>query len=580
MIRFLLFLVFFHMVASMACAESLRMEIDGVDKELKTILATGLVLPPGIVKNDQVNQNWLNRYQQRLPQKVKDILEPYGYFYPQINSSVSRHAEEFVLTIAVAAGEPLRVTSLDVKLSGPGETDSGLQQAVSAFPLRVGDILLQRSYEQGKSSLQQEALDRGFLDADYSAHEIRVSLEKRTAAIVLTLNTGARYRFGETRFSGEESYPDKFLRRFLSYKQGEKFSYRLLNQSQLNFINADLFKTAAVRPLLGEKKDQAVPVLVELDPMPRHQLRPGIGYGTDTGGRLSLRYRNLNLLHRGHEFKGNILLAERQQSLLSTYIIPDPRRIDSQLLLHAGINREDTDSYLSRELFGEIEYQRALSKRLSGSLFLRYSSEFSRISGEEDGSELLLPGIRLAWTAVDDPLRGRRGFQAKLTLQGSHQSAVSDTSLVQLIGQVTGLQPLSENFSLLVRLQGGTTWLDDPFDTLPASLRFFAGGDKTVRGYAYQSLGPKDEDGNVVGGQHMLAASMELERRFFKDYGVAVFYDIGNAFNSFNDYELKQGAGIGLRYYTRIGALRLDLARQIGEPKNKYRVHFSVGIGW
>ena len=119
MIRFLLFLVFFHMVASVACAESLRMEIDGVDKELKSILATGLVLPPGIVKNDQVNQNWLNRYQQRLPQKVKDILEPYGYFYPQINSSVSRHAEEFVLTIAVAAGEPLRVTSLDVKLSGP-----------------------------------------------------------------------------------------------------------------------------------------------------------------------------------------------------------------------------------------------------------------------------------------------------------------------------------------------------------------------------------------------------------------------------------------------------------------------------
>jgi translocation and assembly module TamA len=113
---------------------------------------------------------------------------------------------------------------------------------------------------------------------------------------------------------------------------------------------------------------------------------------------------------------------------------------------------------------------------------------------------------------------------------------------------------------------------------LPASLRFFAGGDRSVRGYSYQSLGPKDSTGKVIGGKNLFVGSLEIERPVLKDWGVALFYDAGNAFNSLSEVNLFQGAGIGLRYYSPVGTLRLDLARQIGVDNPKFRIHFTVGF--
>ena len=126
--------------------------------------------------------------------------------------------------------------------------------------------------------------------------------------------------------------------------------------------------------------------------------------------------------------------------------------------------------------------------------------------------------------------------------------------------------------------QGGITLLSDPLSDLPPSLRFFAGGDQSVRGYAYQSLGPRDATGQVVGGKHLLVGSVELERALFKDWGVSTFYDAGNAFDSFTEVSLLQGAGVGLHYYTPVGALNLSLARQIGVDDPGFRIHFTVGF--
>jgi translocation and assembly module TamA len=138
--------------------------------------------------------------------------------------------------------------------------------------------------------------------------------------------------------------------------------------------------------------------------------------------------------------------------------------------------------------------------------------------------------------------------------------------------------PLPWRLSIQSRLKTGFTLQQGSFEELPASIRFFAGGDRSVRGYAYQSLGPKDSSGDVIGGKNILVASLELDRAILSDWGVAAFFDIGNAFNSFDSITLFKGAGVGVRYYTKIGALRLDLARQIGIPNPGFRVHFTVGF--
>ncbi|MEE4254661.1 MAG: BamA/TamA family outer membrane protein, partial [Desulfuromusa sp.] len=552
--RFYLILFCFLLSPFPCAADSLHLNIRGVDDELLKILETALILPASLTSGDELNKRWLRRYQRQLPERVSTILEPYGYFDSQISSQVKNiEPGKYQLDIEIGLAEPLRVTSLELNLTGPGSDLPELQQLLAEFPLHIGDILRQDLYEQGKTALRQGAINQGYLDADFPQHQILVNRGKRQVDINLQLDSGARFRFGKTSFSGRGSYPEYFLRRYLSYKEGEYFSHRQLGQTQLNLLNADLFRNVSVHPLTRQDNEILVPVQVDLEPMPRHQLRPGIGYGTDTGARISLNYRNLNLLQRGHELQGKLLLAEKKQSIVSTYIIPDPNRLDSQILLRVGFDREDTDSYLSRELFSEGEYQRSFHKSLTGSLFVRLSQEHSQISGESNRSQMLLSGLRIGWKQVDDPLNPRRGIQTNLELQGSHDALLSDTSLLQLSGQATALRPLPHQLSLLLRLRGGTTWHNDPFNELPTSLRYFAGGDHSVRGYSYQSLGPSDDQGQIIGGKHLLVANIELEKHLNPNWGVAVFYDVGNAFDSFSTYKLKQGAGIGVSRYTRIG---------------------------
>lgn len=562
-------------------AESLRLEIRGVSGELSNILETALVLPTALSEGGRLNRPWLKRYQRQLPELVNSTLEPYGYFFSRTDSRViEESAGVYRLQVDVVPGEPLRVTSLDLQLTGPGAEQPALQRLRQSFPLQVGSVLRQDHYEQGKTALLQGALSLGYLDAIYVRHQLLVNRGRRQVAIILQLDSGVRYRFGKTVFAGRGSYPAAFLRRYLSYRAGDYFAQSRLGQTQHNLLNADLFRSVNIHPMREQRRDGQIPIRIDLHPAPRHRLRPGIGYGTDTGARVSLRYRNLNLWQRGHELQGELLLAELKQSLLATYIIPDAKRLDSRTLLRVGVDREETDSYLSRKLFSEGEYQRSFGGGLIGSLFVRLSQEYSLVSNEETRAQMLLPGLRLTWRRVDDPLIPHRGIQTSLELKGGEKQLFSDTSLLQLSGQATGLLPLPQRFSLLLRLQGGTTWHNDPLRELPASLRFFAGGDRSVRGYRYQSLGPRNDQGEVVGGKHLLVANLELEKRLTPDWGVAVFYDIGNAFDSFAEYELEQGAGIGIRRYTRIGPVRLDLARQLGNSKNRYRLHLSVGFGW
>jgi translocation and assembly module TamA len=127
-------------------------------------------------------------------------------------------------------------------------------------------------------------------------------------------------------------------------------------------------------------------------------------------------------------------------------------------------------------------------------------------------------------------------------------------------------------------MQAGATWQGDSSKDLPITLRFFAGGDNSVRGYRYQSLGPRSDEGDIVGGKNLLIGNFELERAIGKNWGVAAFYDAGNAFNNFSSIDPAQGAGLGCRYYTPVGPVKLDLAREINVASPGYRIHFSIGL--
>ena len=576
----LLFL--FLLSATVRAAEPLEIDVSGVSgEEALANVHAALVLPPGLVEQGQVEPLWLERFEEQIPKRVRQALEPFGYYEAEVSIQRQMTAPgRYHLDVTVLPGEPVRLTSLQVRLSGPGESEPRLQKLVTDFPLHVGEVLRQDLYDQGKGTIKARVLDRGYLDADFKVHQIRLHQQERRAEIDLELATGERYLFGKASIQGGDVYPAPFLRRYLSFSEGEVFSYPRLGQTQLNFLGSDRFRDVIITPQKNQSEEFRVPIEIKLVPAARRRLRPGVGYGTDTGARTSLNYRDLNVLRRGHEFAADLSIAERKQSLTASYIVPGLKNLDSQTALRSGFLREELESYETRSLFAEIEEQRGFSGGRIGSVYLRLLQEDYIVGEQDDRSRMIIPGIRFRHNLYADPIRPKKGFRYSLEVRGGHQSLGSDTGLLQFLASGNTIIPLPWQLKLLLRAEGGTTLKNEPLAEIPASLRFFAGGDQSVRGYAYQSLGPTDVDGEVVGGEHLAVGSVELEIPLGEDWGVATFFDLGNAFNVLTDIEWAGGAGIGVRRYTVIGPVKIDIARQVGVADPSYRLHLSVGFGW
>jgi len=560
-------------------AEPVEVIVEGLEgEELKNVRAA-VALPPGLVQEGRVDRLWLDRFERQVPERVRRALEPFGYYNPEVKTSLETpEGALFRLHVKVETGGPVRITSAKVEIRGPGAQEKKLKDLLKAFPLKEGDILRQDKYEGAKGALKARALDLGYLDADFSVYVIRVSQADAKASIELVLETGSLYRFGEVTFISASIYPESFLRRYLDFKSGEVFSYSKISQTQLNLINSDRFQQVTVEAKKEESQDFRVPVRVTLTPSQPKRLRFGIGYETDIGAKLSTRYQDVNFNRWGHELDAELSLAQRLQGLVTRYVLPSRKDLDSNTSLRLGLQREDTETYDSRSLYLEPGYVHSFGRGMLGSVYVQGRLEDFTI-GEEDGrSRLLMPGLRFSRRRYNDLIRPTKGYRFALETRGAAQIFGSDTNFLQFLVNGDGLIPLPGRFSLLMRIEGGTT-LADSLEDLPPSVRFFAGGDRSVRGYAYQSLGPKDANGDVTGGKHLLVGSIELEKVIAKIFGVAAFYDVGNAFNRFDHMDLQQGVGVGIRIYTPVGPIRLDLARQVGVKDPGFRIHFTVGFG-
>lgn len=564
---------------SVLAAEPVEIVVEGVGGDALKNVQEALALPAGLVRDGKVDELWLEHFARQAGEKVHTSLEPFGYYSAKVTTAIEiAGPDRHRLRVKVELGAPVRVTRIEVAVRGPGEGEETLKKLVDSFPLRAGDVLLQQSYEEAKGKLLSSAQGLGYLDAVFSLHEIRISKTESSARIQLVLETGERYRFGNIRLEGAPDYPESFLRRYLAFRSGEVFSYAKLGETQLNLANSERFKEVVVTPEKEDASELQVPVLVRLTPAPRRRLRPGLGYGTDTGARTSLRYRDLNMLHLGHEFSTNLYISEKLQGITAGYVVPGAKNIKNSTGLQLNLQRQETTTYLSRLVSLELSRNHYFGRGQLGTAYVRLQQEDFTIGSQNSSSRLVLPGLRFTDNHYDSLVRPTHGYRYELEVRGTHEALGSETQLVQYLAEGSSLIPLPWRLSFHTRAQVGITTLSDPLRDIPVSLRFFAGGDQSVRGYTYQSLGPSDATGKVVGGKHLLTVSTELERALFKNWGVSLFYDAGNAFNDFVDFSLFQGAGAGVHYYTPIGSLNLYLARQVSVDKPQYHIHFTVGF--
>ncbi len=565
------------LLGSPASAEVV-IEVTGLQAELQSQMAESIEPPAALKKSAPVNRIWLERYRQQLPQRIRDFLEPFGYFHADITTEQEVQGHKALLRVHIEPGPAIRLVKRHIELL-PAAHD-GPELPLESFPLKPGDILREDLYEAGKAELLARVQDQGFLEARYKRHEVQIDREQNRSWIFLEIEAGERSRFGLVSFTGGEAFPERFLRRYLAFQPGDAFSHRLLGKTQKQLRDSDRFRKVLVVPQPDERQGVNVPVRIELEARKRYTLRPGIGYGTDTGTRLGLRYADANAWELGHSFNLDMLVAQQEQNYTASYAFPGYRNFDTGLNLHGGYRAEQLDNYRNNYFFTEVEQTYGFGRSRIGALFARAQYERSDISADAESTRFLLPGLRYTEVQLPEATGKGYGFHLQGEFRFSDQRFFSDISLMQLMGNGALLLRLPWRMSITLRGQVATTILDNPFAQIPASLRFFAGGDRSVRGYAYQSLGPQDAAGLVVGGKHLLSGSVELGIQVKQNWGVALFIDTGNAFDSWADYVLESGAGAGLRYMTPVGQIQIDLASPLAQRKLSLRLHVGIGFAW
>jgi len=277
-------------------------------------------------------------------------------------------------------------------------------------------------------------------------------------------------------------------------------------------------------------------------------------------------------------FASDLRLSPVESSLTADYRIPGREPRTETFSFGARLLHEDTDTAKSDS--ASLIFQQLLKGGAwNQARFVEFLHERSVVAGRETTANLLMPGIDFDRTVADDVLRTYRGYRANVRLQGAYEGIVSTATLLQLRAGAKGIRRLGRKGGrLTARLDAGAT-IGDSIGDLPASLRFFAGGDNSVRGYRYESLGPVDDTGQVEGGRHLLTGSLEYEHPVFRDHDdwwAGAFVDAGNAFDT-DRIHLKVGYGVGVRWYSPVGRLRFDLAFPEDTSRDSWRIHFGLG---
>jgi len=516
-------------------------------------------------QRDDLDDALLLRLQQRASREARAALRPFGFYNATAVAAVQAvpgsNGKHWRARVRVVPGRRVVWAASQVQVAGPGSSEPWFREALAAHPLPAGAPLEHAAYDALKGDLERTAANFGYLDAQFTQAELQVDPSAGTARALLVLETGQRYHFGSTALTDEGPLEPALLRRFLRWQEGAPFDASLLLGTQFALDDSLYFSTVEVVPGERDRETLTVPIQLQLASGKRQRYAAAVGYATDTRSRASLTWDNRRVNRRGHRARVAMQWANTGRSLEGIYAVPAGDPAYEELAVLAGVadqNLADADTRTTRlkttltQLRGNWQMASALSAERSST-----RSGVTRLN-----DTLVVPSVTLSATprglaraalgarratsasggAVTD-LTGE-GFQARL--DGSTTALGSRSTFLRLYLRDERRQTLGENWRWTWRGELGTTLVHN-FDSLPAPYRYFAGGDRSVRGFALNELGPRDAAGLRTGAKHLLVTSLELERKLPHQLAVAMFVDAGDAFNTLQG-GLAPSVGVGPRY--------------------------------
>ncbi len=614
-------LLLFLFIFSYSSAANVVVEFSGVEGATLDNLKAGVRLAQPANQKD-LSPARLRLLHKEAPQDIRARLEPLGYYHAQIASELIAPAAEegeWHARYNITLGAPMRYRNLHTTLTGPGEQEAKLTRWLANFPLHSGAALNHPAYDQAKREFITLAKSLGYLDIKFPRAQLRLDEAANQADVDWEIDTGPRYQFGAVTFTGTP-FAESFLQRFAPPAHAPYTAEALADLRRKLYLSG-YFSTVEIEEQRAMDATGArVHLTVRLGPLPRNQYKALLGYGTDSGVRLSLAWEQRYLNSVGHRWKSGARVQEKKRKLEvdSTYEVPTgSHRLDyfsaSLALEQQTMALEDLEddtlnllladadgSTLARQfqltlrknhprsLWGDVQAEESWLLRLVNEqydLLGVMPADFQRWLQQQHPEmaevlkvnyQMIIPGIRWHVLQTDDRTYSLRGWELKWILQGAWQALGSNQDFWQT--QLSGrwIRGITQHDRILLRGEIGYTVADtvpgSDFLQLPQGFQFRTGGDRSVRGYGFEKL-----DGSGLGAGHLFTASVEWEHQFLPKWSGVVFWDTGNVFNAWQSPDLQHGAGVGLRWQSPIGMVRLDVAVAVSSDDDPVRIHLSVG---
>ena len=615
--------------SAVSFADEIEYEVNGVEEPILTNVinhVTGFRLGSAAKLNSRLRRKLI----EDTTNGTKKALRPYGYFNPAVAVDIRAvETGKWVVRVGINPGPPVRIMELQIAVTGPGKELSEVIRWKKDFPLNEGKVLKQPLWDKAKLDVIEELEANGYLSAAFSRHVIRVDPVANTARLDLLLETGPQALIGTVTFK-QDILNDGVLASLQRFRTGDAYSIWLLGKFRLDLWRSGYFEDIRI----VERRDLLVDpprVDIEVDFVPRkkNSYQSTIGFGTDTLARLQFRWGRHLLSPRGDNFDIGFGWQQRnnEYSLQANYRLPRETRTQQFWIAQYGIKSEkrsltvspdnspDNSFDIARGSFDDYSLSFGNTRvrnlkngyeQLFETVYVQYLKEnhnFQFIDNIQpvagvllfsdpvdqfvgSNSQSVIAGLDWDWPEIRGTGFDTTGHHERAWIFTSNDVWGSDANFSQIFLSSRFNKRLGNRWKLLLRAEAGYSKaktrdfeiaseagnLGLSVTELPYLYRFKAGGSRSVRGYAFESL-----DNNSLGSNNVLTASAEVEYLFRDNWSLAAFADTGNAFNDWSKPALKFGSGVGLRWYSVIGALRLDVAKGWDLEGEPWRIHLTIG---
>ena len=552
--------------------------------------------------NPKVDIEQLQRLVKEAPEQARTLIATEGYYSPRISAGLDTGGGRPVARLIVDPGEPVVVGDVDLVLQGfaplgQGSAPFDANALRRRWQLPTGSRFRQADWEAAKSALLREVAQARFPRAQLVETSATVDPEARSAALHVVIDSGPEMHFGELRVRGLKRYPPEVITNLNQIKPGDMYSEAALQGLQSRLQDTGYFSSvevsadmrAVLNAELKELKEgdgdpdgdattpepptgpTMLPVLVRVTENLQKNVEVGVGFSTDTGARLSGSYDDLNVF--GKRMKSDLIYEQKRQTVRTDFYWPTTASGYNDSV-GAGVERNDVRGEITT--LATVAARRTWgSPLLERSLTLEALIEKREVPPNPATSTRSVPlTYSMTRRKLDSLIQPTNGYVFQGQLGGALLPILTDEKFLRLHLRGVIYKPLGPSGTLVLRGEFGAVAAKDKIG-VPSTFLFRAGGDQSVRGYGYRELGVR-ENGAIVGGKYMATASAEYQYWFRPPWGVAVFYDIGNAADKVGDLEPKSGFGVGARWRSPVGPINVDLA--YGHAVKKARLHFSLGF--